>query len=77
MKASGGGCLQGYGFPRLAGLPSTTALQDCDQAGFSAAPSCSGPSVSCEGAQDSQAALGTKPLASFPLAIITGLLGNL
>lgn len=36
-----------------------------------------GPSVSYEGAQDSQAALGAKPLASFPLAIITGLLENL
>lgn len=77
MKASGGAWLQAYGFPRLAELPSTTALQDCGQAGLGAAPSCSGPSMSCEGAQDSQATLGTKPLASFPLAIITGLLENL
>lgn len=77
MKASGGGWLQAHGFPRLAELPSTTELQNCGQAGLGAASSCSGPSVSCEGAQDSQAALGTKPLASFPLAIITGLLENL
>lgn len=77
MKPSGGGWLQAHGFPRLAELPSTMALWDCGQAGLGAAPSCSGPSVSCEGAQDSQAALGTKPLASFPLAIITGLLENL
>lgn len=36
-----------------------------------------GPSASCEGAQDSQATVGAKPLASFPLAIITGLLEKL
>lgn len=51
------------------------ALWNCAQAGLSAAPS--GPRVSCVGAQDSQAALGAKPLASFPLAIITALLENL
>lgn len=75
MKPTVVGRLQAHGSPGLAELSSIMALQAVvRQDSVLILP---GPSTSCEGAQDSQATLGTKPLASFPLAIITGLLENL